>query len=84
MNEVIAALKTCDSEADLLPSGLSAKVRSVAKQHKKNGLKVSELMAGIRLALSGLRQGPPVGEMLDNLGLSAGIYRLQKAAHALK
>ena len=85
IKEVIEALKTCEGEKEvLLPSELSNKVRSVAKRHKKNGLKVSELMAGIRLALSGLQEGPPVGEMLDNLGLNTAIYRLERAANAIE
>ena len=84
IQEVIEALKTCDSETESLPSELSNMVKKVAKRHKKNGLKVSELMAGVRLALSGLREGPPVGEMLKNLGLNTAIYRLEKVAHAIK
>ena len=81
--EIIDILKTCDKETDILPSELSNNVRSVAKRHKKSGLKVSELMAGVRLALSGLREGPPVGEMLVNLGLNTSIDRLEKAANTL-
>lgn len=84
IEEVIDALKTCDGETESLPSKLSNMVRNIAKRHKKNGLKVSELMAGIRLALSGLREGPPVGEMLQNLGLNTAIYRLEKVARVIK
>ena len=83
LDEVVRVLKDCTSEEDLLPSSLSNKVRSVAKNHKKDGLKVSELMAGIRLALSGVREGPPVGEMLEKLGLEKAIYRLKKAASSM-
>ena len=83
LDEVVRVLKDCTLEEDLLPSSLSNKVRSVAKNHKKDGLKVSELMAGIRLALSGVREGPPVGEMLEKLGLEKAIYRLKKAASSM-
>ena len=41
-------------------------------------------MAGIRLALSGVREGPPVGEMLENLGLEKAINRLRKASLSLR
>lgn len=84
LNEVISVLQSCNSEENLFPSDVSNKVRSVAKNHKKDGLKVSELMAGIRLALSGVREGPPVGEMLENLGLEKAINRLRKASLSLK
>ena len=83
LNEVVSILQSCQSEGNLSPSALSNKVRSIAKNHKKDGLKVSELMAGIRLALSGAREGPPVGEMLENLGLEKAIYRLRKAASSM-
>ena len=80
--DVIVALKTCDSYSS--PSELSSAVRSVAKVHKKNGVKVSTLMAAIRLALSGLPEGPPVGEMIDNLGLESAIDRIKRAVSAIE
>ena len=83
LNEVISALEECRLNNELSHSSLSNKVRSVAKNHKKDGLKVAELMAGIRLALSGVREGPPVGEMLEQLGLEKAIFRLKKATSDL-
>ena len=84
LEEVIESLRTCNAKNELSSSELSNVLRNVAKRHKKSGLKVSELMAGIRLALSGLKEGPPVGEMLENLGLCTAIYRLENAVKALK
>ena len=84
IKEIIESLKTIESEKDFYAANLSNKVRRVAKSHKKNGLKVAELMTGIRLALSGLKEGPPVGEMLEQLGLDTSIHRLQKAAESME
>ena len=33
--------------------------------------------------MSGLKKGPPVGEMIENLGRETSIRRLQRAVHAL-
>ena len=84
IKEIIESLKTIESEKDFYAANLSNKVRRVAKSHKKSGLKVAELMTGIRLALSGLKEGPPVGEMLEQLGLNTSIHRLQKAADCME
>ena len=34
--------------------------------------------------MSGLKKGPPVGEMIENLGRETSIRRLQRAVQALK
>ncbi|KAK3925815.1 putative glutamate--tRNA ligase, mitochondrial [Frankliniella fusca] len=56
-------------------------VKDVCRSHNTN---YKLAMKGLRAALSGLKAGPPVGEIIENLGIEESICRLQLAAEALK
>lgn len=53
--------------------------KSVKEVGKKFGLKTPVVMTLVRRAVSGLKQGPPVGEMLVILGKETSLQRLKHA-----
>ena len=66
--------------ADLRAQNVTANLRDLAKTED---IKFGELMKCLRSVLSGLKQGPPVGEMVEHLGRDTTIKRLSYAIEAL-
>ncbi|KAK7068738.1 Glutamyl-tRNA synthetase [Halocaridina rubra] len=74
-----------DKVSSIPDDDFSAEVisRNVRAVGKNNGLKVPAIMSLVRRSVSGLKQGPPVGEMLEILGKESSIERLKHARSLL-
>ncbi|XP_076069427.1 putative glutamate--tRNA ligase, mitochondrial [Oratosquilla oratoria] len=59
---------------------LSRRVKMIGKGHK---LKTPAIMKFVRMAISGLQEGPPVGEMMEVLGKETTLLRLQHAKQVI-
>ncbi|XP_050691446.1 probable glutamate--tRNA ligase, mitochondrial [Eriocheir sinensis] len=77
----VAGLIVADLDADSFTKENIVKlVKSVGKEYK---LKTPVIMKLMRMSVSGLTEGPPVGEMLAVLGRDAALERIRHAAHLI-
>ncbi|XP_042237245.1 probable glutamate--tRNA ligase, mitochondrial isoform X2 [Homarus americanus] len=59
-------------------------VTSIKVVSKQYGLKTPAIMKLIRIAVTGMKEGPPVGEMLSVLGQDTAAARIKHALHLLE
>ena len=81
-SEVLAKVIETVSQTEVLKADkVVERLRELAQAED---IKFPELMKCMRSVLSGLKKGPPVGEMIEHLGLQTTVRRLQHAANHLK
>ncbi|KAE8750343.1 hypothetical protein FOCC_FOCC002903 [Frankliniella occidentalis] len=62
-------------------ANIVAAIKDICNSHD---VKYKVVMKALRAALSGLKAGPPVGEIIENLGVDESSHRLRLAAEALR
>ena len=74
--KVVKAVNSSTQTEDLKAETVVKALRDLAEAED---IKFPELMKCLRSVLSGLKKGPPVGEMVQHLGLQTTVRRLQHA-----
>ena len=75
-SEILKEVSLVISESNGTAANVSQKLRTLADERNIN---FRELMKCLRSVLSGLKQGPPVGEMVEHLGMPTTLKRLKSA-----